>query len=181
MTSSSDSGERDNGHERDAMIDIEDSPGGADGARTRLIVQGNCSMSWHANLWLAASLGVVCIGIAVALATFGLWLVIPFAGAEILLIVACLYLTLRRLSRKEVITVGDEAVRLEWGYTRPDVTVALPRRWARLRFRDSDNPFDTGDLSLGAHGRSYALGRCLNKEEKKTLHAELAAALRRAA
>ena len=157
------------------MIDIEDSTG----ARTRLVVQGNRSMSWHANLWLAASLGVICMGIAVALATFGLWLVIPFAGAEIVLVTACLYLTLRRLSRKEVITVSGEAVRLEWGYTRPDVSVDLPRRWATLRFRDPESLFDTGDLSLAAHGRSYALGRCLNKEEKKVLHAELAAALQR--
>ena len=163
------------------MIDIENSPGsGAAGSRTRLVVQGNCSMSWHANLWLAASLGAVCMGIAVALATFGLWLVIPFAGLEIVLIVSCLYLTLRRLSRKEVITVSGETLRLEWGYTRPDVAVDLPRQWARLRFLDPESPFDTGDLSVAAHGRRYALGRCLNKEEKKTLHAELVAALGRA-
>ena len=162
------------------MIEIEGGDGeGGRGARTRLVVQGNRSMSWRANLWLAASLGAVCMGIAVALATFGLWLVIPFAGAEIVLVTACLYLTLRRLSRKEVITVSGDAVRLEWGYTRPEVSVDLPRPWARLRFRDPESPFDTGELSLAAHGRSYALGRCLNKEEKKTLHVELAAALGR--
>lgn len=157
------------------MIEVEDSAGN----RTRFIVQGNQSMSWRANLWLAASLGLVCMGLAVALATFGLWLVIPFAGAEIVLIVSCLYLTLRRLSRKEVITVDGEAVRLEWGYTRPDRVVDLPRQWTRLRFDNPESPFHTGDLSVAAHGRSYALGRCLNKEEKKTLHAGLAAALQR--
>ena len=155
------------------MIDIED----RSGSGTRLVVQGNRSMSWRANLWLAASLGAICMGIAVALATFGLWLVIPFAGAEILLVVTCLYLTLRRLSRKEVITVSGDAVRLEWGHTRPEASVDLPRSWARLRFRRTDSPFDTGDLSLAAHGRSYALGRCLNKQEKQTLHDALAAAL----
>ena len=157
------------------MIEVEDSAGN----RTRFIVQGNQSMSWRANLWLAASLGLVCMGLAVALATFGLWLVIPFAGAEIVLIVSCLYLTLRRLSRKEVITVDGEAVRLEWGYTRPDRVVDLPRQWTRLRFDSPESPFHTGDLSVAAHGRSYALGQCLNKEEKKTLHAGLAAALQR--
>jgi len=157
------------------MIEIEDGAG----SRTRLVVQGNRSMSWRANLWLAASLGAICMGIALALATFGLWLVIPFAGAEIILIVACLYLTLRRLSHKEVITVEGEAVRVEWGYTRPERTVDLPRQWARLRFHDPESPFHTGDLSIAAHGRSYALGRSLNKEEKKMLHAELAAALQR--
>ena len=157
------------------MIEVEDSPG----TRTRFVVQGNRSMSWRANLWLAASLGAICMGIAVALATFGLWLVIPFAGLEIVLVVTCLYLTLRRLSHKEVITVDVEAIRLEWGYTRPDRVVDLPRRWARLRFHDPESPFHTGDLSVAAHGRSYALGRCLNKGEKQTLHAGLAAVLSR--
>ena len=157
------------------MIEVEDSAG----TGTRLVVQGNRSMSWRANLWLAASLGAIVMGIALALATFGLWLVIPFAGLEILLVVSCLYLTLRRLSRKEVITVEGEAVRLEWGYTRPDRVVDLPRQWTRLRFHSPESPFHTGDLSVAAHGRSYPLGLCLNKEEKKTLHAHLDAALSR--
>lgn len=158
------------------MIDVDDRPG----SRTQLVVQGNCSMSWRANLWLATSLGVVCIGIALSLGVgFGLWLVVPFAGAEVALIFLCLYLTLRRLSRKEVITVDPELVRLEWGYTCPDVSVRLPKPWVRLSFRDPDSPFDTGELSLGANGRRYALGRILNKDEKRTLHSELAAALGR--
>lgn len=158
------------------MIDVEVHEGG-DG--TRLVVQGNRSMSWRANLVLAGSLGTVCLGIAIALATQGLWMVIPFAGAEVLLVVACLWLTLRRLSRKEVITVGSEAIVLEWGYNSPDISIRLPRRWSRLRYHASDSPFDCGDLSVAAHGKAYALGRVLNRDEKKTLHVELRAALGR--
>jgi len=157
------------------MIDIEDTSE----TDTRFVVRGNQSMSWNANLWLAASLGAICMGIAIALATFGLWLVIPFAGAEIVLIVVCLYLTLKRLSRKEVITVSGEAVKVEWGYNRPDSSVELPRQWARLSFDSPDSPFETGHLSVAAFGRRYALGTSLNKEEKKQLHVELAAALQR--
>ena len=156
------------------MIDVE-----AAGPDTRLVVQGNRSMSWRANLWLAASLGVVVFGIAIAMATQGLWLIIPFAGAEVLLVIACLWLTLRRLSRKEVITVGTEAITLEWGYNSPEVSVRLPRRWSRLRYRATDSPFDCGELSVAAHGKAYALGCVLNRDEKRTLHVELAAALGR--
>lgn len=144
---------------------------------TRLIVTANQSMSWKANLWLAASLGVVCMGIAIAMATFGLWMVIPFAGLEIIFIIGCLYYTLKRLSRQEVITVKSDAITIEWGYRSPDVTVNLPRQWSRLRYRCKDSEFEVGELSLSAHGRSYALGRCLNKKEKKVLHGELQLAL----
>lgn len=147
--------------------------------RTRLVVQGNRSMSWRANLWLAASLGAIVLGIGIALATQGLWLVIPFAGAEVLLVTVCLWLTLRRQSRKEVITIGRQAITLEWGYNRPDHSVDLPRQWSRVRYYCSESPFECGDLSVSAHGRRYALGRCLNRVEKKILYTEMQSAMSR--
>ncbi|MBX2879783.1 MAG: DUF2244 domain-containing protein [Granulosicoccus sp.] len=157
------------------MIEVQDQANSV----TRLIVQGNQSMSWRANLYLAASFGVICMGIALAMAAYGLWMVIPFAGAEVIFIIVCLYLTLKRLSRKEVITVDNDAIKLEWGYNTPDITVRLPRRWSRISYRCSDNIFEVGDLSVSAHGKQYALGKCLNRDEKKTLYIELQAALGR--
>lgn len=155
------------------MIEVQEE----NGKTTRLIVKANQSMSWRANLYLAASLGIICMGVAIAMATFGLWMVIPFAGAEIILIVVCLYLTLKRLSRKEVITLNNEAIRLEWGYNQPDVTVNLPRQFSRLSYSCPESIFEVGDLSVSAHGKRYALGSSLNREEKKELYTELQNAL----
>lgn len=134
-------------------------------------------MSWRANLWLAASLGVVCLGIALVMATHGFWMILPFAGIEVLFIVFCLHRTLKRLSHQEVITVDDDAIRLEWGYKQPDTVVNLPRQWSRLRYACSDSPFEVGELSLAAYGRRYWLGRSLGRSEKKTLYRELKAVL----
>jgi len=156
------------------MIEIQED---SSAFQTRLIVKANQSMSWRANMFLAASLGFICMGVAIVMATYGLWMVIPFAGAEVLLIVVCLWLTLRRLSRKEVITVNDDAIRLEWGYNQPDQTVSLPRQWSRLTYRCKESVFEVGDLTVSAHGKHYALGSCLNRDEKKALHTELTTAL----
>lgn len=130
-------------------------------------------------MWLAASLGVVCFGIAIAMAAFGYWMIIPFAGAEVIFIVVCLHWALHRLSRKEVITVGEEDIRLEWGYKEPDIAVDLPRRWSQLKYNSPKSEFEVGHLSLGAHGKYYALGESLGKDEKKTLFTELDSALKR--
>ena len=135
------------------MIEVQDQ----NGSTTRLIVTANQSMSWRANLYLAASLGAVSMGIAIAMATFGLWMVIPFAGLEVIFVVTCLYLTLKRLSRQEVITVDNEAIKLEWGYNQPDTVVNLPRRWSRLSYQCKDSVFEVGELSVAAHGRRYSL------------------------
>ncbi len=139
----------------------------------RFIVQGNQSMSWRANCWLAAFLGVFIMGIALALASQGLWLVIPFAGAEVLFVLYCLYLTVKRLARKEVITVATDAVKLEWGETQPDRQVELPRHWSRLSYHCPDSEFEVGVLEVSAHGRRYSLGRALGRAEKRTLYNKL--------
>lgn len=139
----------------------------------RFVVQGNQSMSWKANLWLAAAMGAVLMGIAIAIASQGLWLVIPFAGLEALFILYCLYLTVKRLARIEVITVAEDAVKLEWGENRPDKQVALPRHWSRLMYRRPNSEFELGELEVAAHGRRYALGQALGRDEKRTLYNKL--------
>lgn len=139
----------------------------------RFVVQGNQSMSWKANLWLASALGVVLMSIALALSTQGFWLVIPFAGAEAILVFYCLYLTVKRLARKEVITVEGDAVKLEWGESVPDKQVDLPRHWARLKYHCPESEFEVGVLEVAAHGRRYALGRALGRTEKRTLYKKL--------
>lgn len=139
----------------------------------RFVVQGNQSMSWKANLWLASALGAVLMGIALALASQGFWLVIPFAGAEAIFVLYCLYLTVKRLARKEVITVAGDAVKLEWGESAPDKHIDLPRHWAQLNYRSPDSEFEVGVLEIAAHGRRYALGRALGRTEKRTLYNKL--------
>ncbi len=155
------------------MIDVQN----MDNRGTRLIVQGNQSMSWRANLWLAAGLAVICLGMAFVMAGFGYWMIIPFAGLEVVFVTWCLYLTVRKLARKEVITVSDDDVKLEWGYQYPDTTVDLPRSFARLHYDCPDSEFEVGHLSLGAFGKHYPLGLSLGRDEKKSLFVALDSAL----
>ena len=140
---------------------------------TMLVVSPNLSMSWRANLLLVAAIAVVCFGSALVWAYFGFWMVLPFAGLEVLFVTICLYLTVRKLSIKEVITIGSEEIRLEWGMYEPQRSVTLPRHWSRLDYQCDDNPFEVGSLTVGAHGKHYPLGLGLGKDEKRTLYLEL--------
>ncbi len=122
---------------------------------------------------LAGSFAVICLGSAVVYALFGFWMVLPFAGAEVIFVTACLYWTVRKLSVKEVITIGDDDIKLEWGLRGPERSVKLPRYWSSLDFDQPDSPFEVGSLCLQAHGKRYALGLGLGREEKKDLYKEL--------
>ena len=140
---------------------------------TTLVVSPNLSMSWRANLMLVAGIAFVCLGTGAVWAYFGLWLVLPFAGLEVLFVTLCLYLTVRKLSRKEVITIGAEEIKLEWGLYEPQQSVTLPRHWSKLQYDCDESPFEVGNLSLGAHGKFYPLGTSLGRDEKRTLYREL--------
>jgi len=147
-------------------------------ACTHVIVQANQSMSWRANLLLLACLAAVTMGIAAAFAALGLWLVLPFAGLEVLAVAICLHLTLRRLARRQVITVAADEVRLASGFRQPETVDTIPRSWIRVEYVCSDNPFDVGRLALRAHARRYPVGECLGRHEKRQLAGELSRLLR---
>jgi len=143
------------------------------GPATTFVVSPNLSMSWRANMYLAGAVAVVCLGTAIVWAFFGFWVVLPFAGAEVIFVTWCLHTTVRKLSVKEVITISENEIKVEWGRTGPQQSVKLPRHWTRLAYSCSENPFEVGDLMVCAYGKSYALGSSLGRSEKHELFTEL--------
>ena len=144
---------------------------------TQIIVTGNKSMSWRANMLLAASLGAVSAIFGGGIAVFGFWLVLPFAGLEFILVLYCLSVAYRKLGFTEVISLQDDAVIVESGYQRPDKRVELPRQWVRIEFDNPSSLFEVGTLVIRAGGRKLEVGHLLNKEEKRQLHTELQSGL----
>lgn len=140
---------------------------------TTFVVSPNLSMSWRANMYLAGAVAFVCLGTAIVWAFFGFWVVLPFAGAEVVFVTWCLHTTVKKLTIKEVITISENEIRVEWGRTGPQQSVKLPRHWTRLAYSCSDNPFEVGDLMVSAYGKSYALGSSLGRSEKHQLFTEL--------
>jgi len=142
-----------------------------------VIVQANQSLSWRGNVLIACCLGSVSGLLGLVLALQGFWLVLPFAGLETLLLLYAFYVVSRRLSRLEVITVDEDAIRVEWGRVEPEQSIEMSRYWSRLKFHLPESPFETGDLSLRCQGRSVPLGCALGRDEKKRLHKLLSAVL----
>ena len=140
---------------------------------TQIIVKGNRSMSWRANVLLAASLGAVSLLFGGGIAMFGLWLVLPFAGLEFLAVLFCLGLTYKKLGFMEVISFGESTITVESGFNSPETTVELSRHWTTVEFDDPQSNFEMGTLRLLCGGRELELGSLLSKVEKRQLYDEL--------
>ncbi|OED35466.1 hypothetical protein AB833_30035 [Chromatiales bacterium (ex Bugula neritina AB1)] len=145
---------------------------------TQIVVTGNKSMSWRANVVLAASLGAVSVIFGGGIALFGFWLILPFAGLEFLLVLYCLGVVYRKLGFTEVISLNQDSVVVESGYQRPDNRLELPRRWATIEFDNPSSLFEVGTLVIRAGSKTLEVGHLLNKEEKRQLHRELHSGLR---
>lgn len=124
--------------------------------------------------------GLVCFatfGIAGAATLLGYWPVLPFAGAEMLLLGWALRANMQRRFERETIDVSETEVVIEhWRVSargeNPRRSV-FPRHWARVKIRRPQSPLHRGQLVIESHGRAREVGKFLTEEERLQLAVEL--------
>ena len=120
---------------------------------------------------------VVSFSIAFAFALKGIWMILPFAGLEMLALWLALYIVARRGTRWQSISVSGDSVDIEDRGINSQGRQSFQRAWARVELKKSDIKGHPSRLLLGSHGRTVELGGCLNETEKQRLAAELRQAL----
>ena len=114
--------------------------------------------------------GVTTLAIAGGAAAIGAWPVMPFAGAEIALLVIAFRVIARHDADFERLEVGEHEVRVE---SRDALLVTRfigNRAWARVIVRRRG---ESCTLDLAYAGRSVPLGRLLSDEGRRRLAQEL--------
>ena len=145
----------------------------AEGEGRRLIVTPNASLTTAQACLFLGGMSLLCFGIAGVFAVLGYWLVLPFAGLEILALAAGLYWSMRGNTYREVITISAQRIRIEIGRRRPEWSWDLPRAWARIRLEEAAGPCDHARLVVSYAGQSCEIGACLGEDERKALSARL--------
>jgi uncharacterized membrane protein len=121
-----------------------------------------------------ASVCVPTFGIAGAATVLGYWPVLPFAGAEMVLLGWALKTNMARRFEREHIEVSETEVSVEYTFTnRPPRRVVFPRHWAQVKIRRAKSPLHRGQLVIESHGRGHEVGKFLTEEERRHLAAEL--------
>jgi uncharacterized membrane protein len=137
----------------------------------------HCSLSVRGAILF---FGLVCLGtfgVAGAATALGYWPVLPFAGAEMLLLGWALRSNMQRRFERECISISDTEVVIE--DFRANVKGSIPRRivfprhWARVKIRRPKSPLHRGQLFIESHGRGREVGQFLTEEERLHLAAEL--------
>lgn len=139
----------------------------------RFVLRPNRSMSWRGSLILFFSLLFISGMTAIGLAALGFWLVLPFAGLEMVALGAGLYVVACRTYECEVISISGDAIRIERGRHYPRQHWTLARVWAKVILERCPKKWYPSRLLIRSHGRAIEVGRFLDEQERQRLAAEL--------
>ncbi|HYE36159.1 MAG TPA: DUF2244 domain-containing protein [Methylocaldum sp.] len=133
----------------------------------------NASLNSRQALFLMLGIALVMAVIAGGFASMGAWLVLPFSGAEWVLLAYCFKLGLRSCRVREVITITDTSVLLERDYGTPEQNYRFQRAWVVLDWAKAPIKGHPSRLSFRSHGKEVEIGRFLVESERVALAGEL--------
>jgi len=135
-------------------------------ARFRLTIKRNCSITPRQMLLLLGVTAALSFGIGIGFAVFGAWVVLPFAGLEMLALTAAFHCAGRHAGDYEKFAVTGGMLRVE---IRDGGTVHAHEfnpHWATLLVRAHGR--DTR-LALRSHGHELEVGRHLPADARRGL------------
>lgn len=132
----------------------------------RVILKRNCSISPHALLLVFALLAAVVVSIASAFAVLGAWLILPFAGLEVVLLGAAFWITARHATDYERIERVRDRLTVEVSEAERVRRYELDARGARVHLRE-------GRVLLHAPRAQLEVGRHLGAASRAGFAAEL--------
>ena len=140
------------------------------------VARRNNSLTSTGRLLGFAFIFVVSVGIACAFAYLGAWLILPFAGLEMLVLYWAFWYMERHAADYERIVIDGDRVEVEICEAGRAWSHELSCYWAQVVVGG-----DGGRLALRSHGREVVIGRHLNNAQRLVLARELGSQLRGAA
>ena len=131
----------------------------------------NSSLTGIYRIIFLASISFVCVGIATVFYFFGAYLILPFAGIEIAILLIAFYLSFKWSSRKELIYISQEVVKIEKGIHKAEYLWEEFRTFTSFQIAKDANK--SLRLSFRSKGDDVIVGDFLNEDDKNILINEI--------
>jgi uncharacterized membrane protein len=140
-------------------------------------VRPNCALGWVWMKRLFLLLAACIVAVATYFASLGAWLVLPFAGLELAVLAAGVYLNARWGATREVISLRGDDLRVARGRRTLEEVARLPRHWTRVVLLRDPRGWYPSRLLLQCHGRRIEVASSLVESERVSLAEDLRARL----
>lgn len=134
------------------------------------IARRNCSISPKGLIGFFTVIATVSLLIGIGFASQGAWMVLPFAGVELVALVIAFVCYARHAADYERISVAASEIKVEVCDGDCVRCHRFSRSWVRLVVRDA--PSQTR-LALQSRGQELEIGRHLHREDRRMLAQEL--------
>ena len=145
----------------------------SDGVRDLLVLKPNSSMSWETNKKILFAMFIVNMVIGISFAVIGAWLILPFAGLEILLVGCGMYYVCWKLNFQETIALQAQNLRIQKGVYYPKQVWDWQASNTRVLLKPSQYRMSAPALFLQHLNETIEIGHFLNREEKLRLKEKL--------
>jgi uncharacterized membrane protein len=135
----------------------------------QLVLSPNLSAGWRSTKIFIVILCSFSLGIALIFALAGLWMILPFAGAEVMALLLLMHRVACKCYRKQVIQLSPTSIRIEQGRTAPQLVWESPLFWARLQIQASHYHTHAPKIFLRGQNDKIELGDFLHEQEKQEL------------
>ena len=138
----------------------------------QIVARPNKSLSATGMVKVVAVIASISLIIAIGFGLLGAWLVLPFAGLEVLALAYAFYYINCHASDYESITIDGDRLAVEKRSYKNTSQVVFNRYWARVSLREL--PSGDQSLLLRSHGKEVEFGRhFLNNEQRLALAQQL--------
>jgi len=138
----------------------------------KIILLPNQSLNWEGNKRVIWLLGFVCMGIATGFTILaGAWVMLPFAGLEIISLSIALYYVSWKLSYRHILTFNGNEIIIEKGVYRPRSKMIWEKNQTILKTYPSKQEWAPPKLELNndiIKDKIY-IGSFLNLDDAKEL------------
>ena len=138
-----------------------------------MLIRPNCSMSPRAAAVVVICFTVLALAIALSFVTLGLWLVLPFAGLEMLVLGVVFATVAKRAHDYDLVVVDGDMVSVTQHRGSADGLQRFHRYWTNVRFEPGTSRFQIPRLLIGSHGNFVEIGASMTEEAKRRLAKQL--------
>lgn len=149
------------------MADVSQAP------QYRRVIRPNRSLSRRLLLGVLGTYLAIETGIGVGFLLKGAWPILPFAGLEILVVGAVLYVLSRHRGDCEVVVVDDAHLTVVRRQGAHQSQHEFQRYWTRVRLRRDAKKWYPSRLWVGSHGHFVEIGASMEEAEREALARDL--------
>jgi uncharacterized membrane protein len=138
----------------------------------KIIARHNNSLTPKAGVKLLLALAGIVLVVGVGFARIGAWLVLPFAGLEILAFAYAFHYIYLHSGDFESITIENDSVVVEKRDYKEITTTVFQRHWAQVSLREVASVggvIGKSGLFIRSHGKEIEFGKHFMNDEQRAL------------